>query len=428
MTLKIVSGILCTLLFLNSCTSTSKKQIVPTNTHTNLLSKESSPYLLQHAHNPVDWRAWNDETLKKAKEEKKLIIISVGYAACHWCHVMERESFEDTVVAKVMNKNFINIKVDREERPDIDQIYINAVQLLTGNAGWPLNVVALPDGRPIWGGTYFKKNEWINALERLQELYETEPEKLLTVAENLEDGIKNMDLLPLNTDDINFKQINIDETLSTWRSSFDPLYGGTKRAPKFMMPDNVSFLLRYAIQNNDKELLDHVTLTLDRMAYGGIYDHVTGGFSRYSVDIKWHIPHFEKMLYDNGQLVSLYSNAYKATKKPLYKEVVEETLEFIANEFTTKKGAFYSSYDADSNNEAGELEEGAYYAFTKNELKSSIGDDYELFSDYYNINSFGKWEADHFVLIRSKGDIDFIEEYNISAETLKTKKIFWKKN
>ncbi|GER60449.1 thioredoxin [Patiriisocius marinus] len=420
-------GIVISILLLASCTSTSKKETVSSNKHTNLLAQETSPYLLQHAHNPVDWRAWNDVSLEKAKEEKKLIVISVGYAACHWCHVMERESFEDTTVAAVMNKNFINIKVDREERPDVDQIYINAVQLLTGNAGWPLNVVALPDGRPIWGGTYFRKDEWINALERLQQLYETEPQKLLDVADNLEEGIKSMDLLPLNTDDVDFKEISIDETIASWKESFDPLYGGTKRAPKFMMPDNVSFLLRQAIQNNDNKLLEQVTLTLDRMAYGGIYDHVAGGFSRYSTDIKWHVPHFEKMLYDNGQLVSLYSDAYKATKKELYKEVVEETLRFIAAEFTTDNGAFYSSYDADSDNENGELEEGAFYVFAKEELKTLIGNDFNLFSDYYNVNTFGKWEADHYVLIRSKSDEEIIDTYNISAEILNSKKTLWKK-
>jgi uncharacterized protein YyaL (SSP411 family) len=426
MVYKLYLGISLSLLLLASCTSTSKKEIVSSNTHTNLLSQETSPYLLQHAHNPVNWRAWNDVSLKKAKEEKKLIIISVGYAACHWCHVMERESFEDSTVAAVMNKDFINIKVDREERPDVDQIYINAVQLLTGNAGWPLNVITLPDGRPIWGGTYFRKKDWINSLERLQELYETEPQKLLDVADNLEEGIKSMDLLPLNTEDVNFKKIAINETIASWVSNFDPLYGGTKRAPKFMMPNNLSFLLRQALQNNDTELLEHVTLTLDKMAYGGIYDHVAGGFSRYSVDIKWHVPHFEKMLYDNGQLISLYSDAYKATKKPLYKEVVFETLHFIAKEFTTNEGAFYSSYDADSHNAQGELKEGAYYVFTKEELKTLIVEDFDLFSDYYNVNSFGKWEADNFVLIRSKSDEEIINEYGISIETLSSKKTAWK--
>ncbi|MGK0386131.1 MAG: hypothetical protein ACI849_000738 [Patiriisocius sp.] len=414
----------CSILFF-SCTS-SKKDIVNTHQYTNLLVHETSPYLLQHAHNPVDWRAWNDETLATAKKEKKLMIVSIGYAACHWCHVMERESFEDSAVAAVMNKNYISVKVDREERPDVDQIYINAVQLLTGSAGWPLNVITLPDGRPVWGGTYFRKKDWVNALEQMQELYKESPQRLLEVADKLEEGIKSMDLIPLNTANVDLKNYNTDEILNEWQASFDNKFGGPNRAPKFMMPNNIGYLLRQAKQSQDKTLLDYVTLTLDKMAYGGIYDHIGGGFSRYSVDTKWHVPHFEKMLYDNGQLVSLYSNAYLATKNTLYKEVVEETLAFIARECTNNEGAFYSSYDADSLTEEGELEEGAYYVFTKDGLKQQLGDDFDLFSTYYNINSFGKWEQNHYVLIRSKSDAEICKEFGITSETLKTKKTSWK--
>lgn len=408
-----------------SCNS-SKNEPVAQHKYTNMLVEETSPYLLQHAHNPVDWRAWNDATLQKAKEEQKLMIISIGYAACHWCHVMERESFEDSAVAAVMNKHFINVKVDREERPDVDQIYINAVQLLTGSAGWPLNVVTLPDGRPVWGGTYFRKNDWMNALERMQELYIESPEKLIEVADNLEEGIKSMDLVPLNTTDVDLSNFPTQDIVSTWSNNFDSKYGGMNRAPKFMMPSNIAFLLREAKQTNNATLLDHVTLTLDKMAYGGIYDHIGGGFSRYSVDDRWHIPHFEKMLYDNGQLVSLYSNAYLATKKPLYKEVVTHTLDFILREFTSNEGAFYSSYDADSLNEKGALEEGAYYVFTKEELENELGEDFTLFADYYNINSFGIWENNHYVLIRSKPDTEILETYAITAETLTAKKQAWR--
>ena len=408
-----------------SCNS-SKKEILETHKFTNELINESSPYLRQHAHNPVNWKPWNDATLQQAKEEEKLMIISVGYSACHWCHVMEKESFEDSAVAAVMNKNFISIKVDREERPDVDQIYINAVQLMTGSAGWPLNVVTLPDGRPVWGGTYFRKNDWINALDKMQKLYEEDPQKLIDYADRLEDGIKSMDLITLNTNEINFKDFPTNTIISKWQDNFDYKFGGNKRSPKFMMPNNFEFLLRYAVQNNNIELLEYVLLTLDKIAYGGVYDHIGGGFSRYSTDTKWHVPHFEKMLYDNAQLASLYSNAYSITQNPLYKEVVTETLSYIAQEMTTSEGAFYSSLDADSELENGELEEGAYYVFTKEELKEQLNGDFDLFAEYYNINNYGKWEKENYVLIRDKSDQEIIEQFSISLEELQQQKLNWK--
>ena len=275
-----------------------------THEFTNELINETSPYLLQHAHNPVNWKAWNDETLNEAKETNKLILISVGYAACHWCHVMERESFEDSLVAQVMNDNFINIKVDREERPDVDQVYMNAVQLMTGSGGWPLNVVALPDGRPVWGGTYFRKEQWINSLEQITKAHQENPQKLVDYADKLEEGIKSLDIVNLNADEVDFKHEFVKDAVNKWSQSFDSIKGGTNRAPKFMMPNNFHFLMREAYQNNDIDLQNYVNLTLTKIAYGGVYDHVGGGFSRYSVDDKWHVPHFEKMLYDNAQLVS----------------------------------------------------------------------------------------------------------------------------
>ncbi len=410
-----------------SCNS-SKKEVLETHQFTNELINESSPYLRQHAHNPVNWKSWNDASLQKAKDEKKLIIVSIGYAACHWCHVMEKESFEDTTVAAVMNKNFISIKVDREERPDVDQIYINAVQLMTGSAGWPLNVITLPDGRPIWGGTYFRKQQWIRALEKIQQLYEDKPQKLIDYADRLEEGIINMDLISLNTNEINFEDFPMNDIIEKWARRFDNKNGGNNVAPKFMMPNSLEFLLRYGVQYKDKKVLDHVLLTLDKMAYGGIYDHIGGGFSRYSTDIRWHIPHFEKMLYDNAQLVSLYSHAYALTENPLYKEVVSETLDYIAKEMTSNEGAFYSSLDADSELENGELEEGAYYYYTKAELKDQLQEDYELFSSYYNINNFGKWEKENYVLIRDKSDDEIIESFSISKDSLQQKKKLWKQH
>ena len=347
-----------------NCTSQNKNPMTD-NTYTNALINESSPYLLQHAHNPVNWYAWNDETLELAKKEKKLILISIGYAACHWCHVMEHESFEDTIVAKIMNQNFINIKVDREERPDVDHVYMNAVQLITGRGGWPLNCVALPDGRPIWGGTYFPKDKWINALEQLAKLYQENPEKAEEYAANLTEGIKQSDLVVLNTSEASFTKDELDKTVSNWEKNMDKKMGGNQGAPKFPMPNNYQFLLRYAKQTNNNKLLNYVNTSLTNMAYGGIFDQVGGGFARYSVDAKWHIPHFEKMLYDNGQLVSLYANAYLVTQNPLYKDIVYRTTNFVEQELMNNEGAFYSSLDADSENEKGELEEGAFYVWKK---------------------------------------------------------------
>ena len=409
-----------------SCNSSKKDILDIQHQYTNELINETSPYLLQHAHNPVNWRAWNSETLQKAKEEKKLMVISIGYSACHWCHVMEKESFEDSTVAVTMNKHFVAVKVDREERPDVDQIYINAVQLMTGSAGWPLNVITLPDGRPVWGGTYFKKDAWINSLEKIEKIYQENPQKLIDYATQLEEGIKSMDLISVNTNELNFTNFPSDSIVEKWSDSFDYKYGGPNRSPKFMMPNNLEYLLRHGIQYNNEKLLNYVYVTLDQIAYGGVYDHVGGGFARYSTDSRWHVPHFEKMLYDNAQLVSLYSKAYQITKKPLYKEVVLETLEFIKRKMTNSEGAFYSSLDADSLTKEGELEEGAYYIFNENELKLILEDDFSLFSEYYNINSYGKWEKENYVLIRRKSDILITDEFSISQIELEQKKKNWK--
>ncbi|EZH74407.1 thioredoxin [Aquimarina atlantica] len=395
--------------------------------YTNDLIDETSPYLLQHAHNPVHWKPWGEEALQQAKKENKLIIVSIGYAACHWCHVMEHESFEDPKVAEIMNTNYVNIKVDREERPDIDQVYMSAVQLMTGSGGWPLNMVVLPDGRPVWGGTYFPKGNWVDALKQIASLYEKQPDKLIEYAEKLEQGIKAIDLIEINTNAINFDKEFIVSSVKEWSSHFDHQKGGTKRVPKFMMPNNYHFLLRYAYQTKDETLLKFVKNTLTKISYGGVYDHVGGGFARYSTDGKWHVPHFEKMLYDNAQLVSLYSDAFLVTKDPWFKDVVYETLDFVARELTNKEGAFYSSLDADSNTLDGELEEGAFYVWTKEELKKIVPDhDYTLFTDYYNINSYGFWEKGNYVLIRKDAHQKFCSDNNIDSEVLIKKIAQWK--
>jgi len=397
----------------------------------NELSKQTSPYLLQHAQNPVHWKAWNPNSLLEAKQKNQLIIISIGYSACHWCHVMEHETFEDQDAAQTMNANFINIKVDREERPDVDAIYMKAIQIMTGRGGWPLNVVALPDGRPVWGGTYFRKTEWINTLEQLQELYKSNPEKMIEYAEKLHLALQTISHPVPPMEELKkslaftFDNNLIEKLIEKWSKSFDHEFGGMARAPKFMMPNNYHFLLRYAFQTKDVVLLDFVNLTLTRMAWGGLFDTLGGGFSRYSVDMKWHVPHFEKMLYDNGQLVSLYSDAYKLTKNPLYKEVIEKTLNFISAELSNGNGGFYSALDADSLDEKNHLEEGAFYVWKKPELQQILHADFDLFSEVFNINNFGFWEDGNFVLIQNQ-TLETIAEMNkMSVSELRSKKISW---
>ncbi|MFZ4671673.1 MAG: thioredoxin domain-containing protein [Flavobacterium sp.] len=391
----------------------------------NELHLETSPYLLQHANNPVFWKAWNSNSLAEAKSKNKLIIISIGYSACHWCHVMEHESFENEEVSAVMNAHFVNIKIDREERTDIDAVYMKAVQMMTGQGGWPMNVVALPDGRPIWGGTYFRKNDWINALQKLQELYIQKPETILEYAQKLHDGLQVISIEPINNYATHFDFEIIGSLIEKWQKSFDWEFGGMARAPKFMMPTNYEFLLRYGYQTNNKTLLEFVDLTLTKMAYGGLFDTVDGGFSRYSVDMKWHVPHFEKMLYDNGQLVSLYANAYKLTANKHYKEVIEKTLSFIEKEWLTSEGSFYSALDADSLNNENHLEEGAFYVWKKEELSTILMEDFALFSLVFNINDFGFWEHDNYVLIQNQSLEEIAKQQNVTLDFLEQKKKTW---
>jgi len=354
---------------------------------TNQLIHESSPYLLQHAHNPVNWFPWGNEALKKAEAEDKLIIISIGYAACHWCHVMEHESFEDSIVADLMNSQFISIKVDREERPDIDNIYMNAAMLINGRGGWPLNIVALPNGKPVFAGTYFQKNTWMNMLQYYADLYKKEKPKLEDQANRISQGINEIEMVPKNTDAVTFREGDLDNIFNIWKPRLDYKLGGRTGAPKFPMPNNYEFLLKYYYRSGNTEALDAVEITLEQMANGGIYDHLGGGFARYSTDEKWLVPHFEKMLYDNGQLVSLYAKAYQQNPNPLYKSVVYETLEFVKRELTSPDGGFYSSLDADS-----EGEEGKFYVWTQPEIDELLKNSSQAFSKYYNTNSNGNWE------------------------------------
>lgn len=376
----------------------------------NKLANESSPYLLQHANNPVEWYPWGNEALDKAKSENKLIIISIGYAACHWCHVMEHESFEDISVAQVMNDFFISIKVDREERPDVDQIYMDAAHLITGRGGWPLNVIALPDGRPVFAGTYFRKHDWIRILLYFKDLYKKEPETFNQEAAKLTQAINENRVPGLEEKISAFTKDDLDEAFKKIISVIDFTNGGTKGAPKFPMPSIFQFLMNYHFHTKEPKAIEAVEFTLNKMASGGIYDHIGGGFARYSTDEIWKVPHFEKMLYDNGQLVSLYSNAFKVTGNELYKKIVYETLAFIEREMTDKSGGFYSSLDADS-----EGEEGKYYVWTKKELDDLLGESSELFCDYFSVTSDGNWEENNILFITQQKE-ELIRKYLIDEK------------
>lgn len=380
----------------------------------NKLINASSPYLLQHAYNPVEWHEWSTEALEKARAENKLILVSIGYSACHWCHVMERECFENHEVAEVMNKHFVCIKVDREERPDIDQIYMFAIQLMTGSGGWPLNCICLPDQRPIYGGTYFKKADWINVLENVASLWANEPDKAIQYAERLTTGIRDSEKIIAAVAKEEYTHEHLKEIIDPWKRYFDITFGGYSRSPKFPLPNNWSFLLRYSYLKDDESVFTAVCHTLEEMSRGGIYDQIGGGFARYSVDDKWHVPHFEKMLYDNAQLVSLYAEAYQCTKFDSFKQTLVETIDWVSNEMTSPEGVFYSALDADS-----EGVEGKFYIWDKPEFDQILGEDADLLSAYYNVTAEGNWEEEQTNILRKTiTDDEILNKFNIDAGTL----------
>ena len=407
-----LSYILFSLFVFSSCAQTAEVDNSVEMKEANHLINESSPYLLQHAYNPVDWYPWGEEALKKAKEENKLILVSIGYAACHWCHVMEHESFEDEEVAAYMNEHFVAIKVDREERPDIDQVYMDAVQLLSGSGGWPLNCIALPDGRPVYGGTYFPKKQWMNLLTQVGDFVKNNPEKAEEQANALTAGIQSTSFVAEEELDLKHTKGDLDFIWENWAPKMDFTLGGNDRSPKFPLPVSYQYLLHYHYLSNKEEALNITTLTLNKMAEGGIYDKIGGGFARYSTDAKWKVPHFEKMLYDNGQLVSLYARTYQQTKDPYYKEIIQETIDFIEREMTSLEGGFYSSLDADS-----EGEEGKFYVWQASEMDEVLGKDNEWIKDYYNVSTSGNWESNNILFItQSKEKI--ANKYKLSIEEL----------
>ncbi len=382
----------------------------------NQLGKESSLYLLQHAKNPVNWNAWSTAAFQKAKKENKLVLISIGYSACHWCHVMEHECFENIELAAFMNQHFINIKVDREERPDIDQVYMIALQLMTKQGGWPLNCFTLPDGRPIYGGTYFPKDQWLQVLKSLIHAFNNELPKVLEYASQLQEGIEQSDLVDLPQPIKKIEHKKLEDMLFRWSKNFDEREGGPSKAPKFPLPSNYLFLLEFAKNFKDKKVEQHVFLSLDKMLAGGIYDQIGGGFSRYSVDMEWKVPHFEKMLYDNAQLLALYSNAYKYSKNEEYKKMVYQTIDWLEREMKDDSGAFYSALDADT-----EGEEGKFYCWEKEELEVALGAHFAWVSEYYSINQRGYWEDKKYILLRSQSDEAFAKKRNWSKEELRKK-------
>jgi uncharacterized protein YyaL (SSP411 family) len=383
----------------------------------NQLANSTSPYLLQHANNPVNWYPWGAEALQKAKAENKLILVSIGYSACHWCHVMEHESFEDESVAAVMNEYFVCIKVDREERPDVDQIYMSAVQLMSGRGGWPLNCICLPDQRPIYGGTYFRKNDWTSLLFNLADFYKQKPADAEEYAVKLTEGIQKYESIGFITEQPTYTKTDLTVIINNWKKYLDPVEGGMGTAPKFPMPNNWQFLMRYARLMKDDELAALAKLTLKKIAFGGIYDHLGGGFARYAVDGVWHVPHFEKMLYDNAQLIGLYAEAHTWNPDSFYEQIVDETVAFATRELLSPQGGFYSALDADS-----EGVEGKFYVFTKAEIESILGEDATLFCIYYHITDEGNWEEERTnVFFRKEDDYQLTEKLGISVEQLQGK-------
>ena len=383
----------------------------------NRLQTETSPYLLQHAQNPVDWFPWGAEALTKAKAENKPILVSIGYSACHWCHVMEHESFEKDEVAEVMNRHFVSIKIDREERPDIDAIYMDAVQAMGVQGGWPLNVFLMPDGKPFYGGTYFPKQNWIKLLEAVHHGFTNNQDELQKSADGFTENMlfKDSEKYGLSADNQIFTNDELDKMYHKLAQTFDSEWGGFERSPKFPMPSVWQFLLRYAHLQKDEIALNHLKFTLNKMAIGGIYDQLGGGFARYSVDGEWFCPHFEKMLYDNGQLVSLYAQAHTLTQEPLYKEVVYETIGWLSREMTSPEGGFYSALDADS-----EGVEGKFYVWTKAEIGEILGENTESFCQNYQVSDYGNWE--HGVSILWKKEANLNADFKESIEKLMTKR------
>jgi uncharacterized protein YyaL (SSP411 family) len=387
--------------------------------YTNRLFLESSPYLRQHAHNPVNWYPWSDEAFEAAKTLGRPVFLSIGYSTCHWCHVMEEESFEDEEIARYLNENFIAIKVDREERPDVDAIYMHAVQTLTGSGGWPMSTWLTPDRKPFYGGTYFPPASFSSLLRKLVEMYRGDPDRVVDTARRLADQMgRNLDssdrggtLPPPSV---------LNDAVARYSASFDPVYGGTNRAPKFPSTLPIRFLLRHYGRTGSDRSLKMATLTLDKLAAGGIHDHVAGGFHRYSTDARWLVPHFEKMLYDNALLAMDYLAGYQVTGREAWADVTRSILRYVEREMTSPDGAFYCATDADSTGPSGRREEGWFFTWTPSEVASVLGEERgRVFDAYYGVTAAGNFEG-RSILSAASALADFARSANLPADQVAT--------
>ena len=392
----------------------------------NQLNKETSLYLKQHAQNPINWQRWTNSIFDVSQELDKLLIISIGYSSCHWCHVMEEETFTNDSIAEVMNENFINIKVDREENPDVDQAYMTASQLMTGMGGWPLNVITLPDGSPIYAGTYHTTSQWDDILKRIIRLKKDNYEGLKELANNVKNGVTDVNTIYKREEISNFNSEFLKNNLESWKDKWDVNFGGDLAEQKFVSPSKYIFLLNYARIYKDKEVYNHVKKTLDIISTSGLNDFIEGGFYRYTVDNEWKIPHFEKMLYDQAQMISIYSLAYKLYKEEYYKDIVVETINFLDSSMSSKEGLYYAAMDADTDGE-----EGKYYSFSREELDLiSNNTDFKIFTSYYNIDIDNPWEDNRYLLLPNKNNNEtvWLKSNNLSKSDLLSQKKIWESN
>ena len=405
-----------------SCSS----EVNTNSVNKNQLNKETSLYLKQHSENPINWQRWSNSIFDVSQELDKLLVISIGYSSCHWCHVMEEETFTNDSIAKVMNANFINIKVDREENPDVDQAYMTAYQLMTGMGGWPLNVITLPDGSPIYAGTYHTTSQWNDILKRIVRLKEDNYDGLKEIAANVKNGVKDVNTIQKQEEISDFNSEFLNSNIEDWMKKWDLEFGGDIAQQKFVSPSKYLFLLNYGRIYKDQKVLNHVKNTLDVIASSGLNDFIEGGFYRYTVDNEWKIPHFEKMLYDQAQMISLFSMGFKVFGDQSYKDIVSNTILFLSNKMSSTDGLYYAAMDADTDGE-----EGKYYSYEMDELKMiSENTDFDLFLSYYNIDVENPWEKNRFLLLPNKFNYEkkWIDSNNVSKKEISDLITIWEKN
>ncbi len=387
----------------------------------NKLAKEGSLYLRQHSKNPVYWNPWGEHILNQARDKEKLVIISIGYSSCHWCRVMEEQTFQDTAVAQLMNDNFINIKVDREERPDIDAHYMKVLKTITGRGGWPMNIVALPDGRAIWAGTYIDKNQWISTLKQLNVFYQKKRSELIKYAIQIDEGISRNFIISEPNRNVKFRDVNLEKLLNKMIKKIDSIYGGFGNGEKFMSTIAHESLLRYAVQKRSSGLKNLLRNSLNKISFGGVNDQIGGGFHRYTTDRKWKIPHFEKMLYDNVQMLGLYAKFFQVYKDDLYKQEAYRIIRFLNREMKDSSNLFYSSIAADNQDKTGKNIEGDFYTWSLDELKVFLQEDFDWYSAYYNLSNNQIWGNNRFILFRGTPDSTFAKRYNWSEKHFQEK-------